>query len=98
MSATAATRFFVVAKERLTDRRPTHTALCLQVADRPGALHDVLGAFRQERLNLCRLHSHATDASLEAYTFFVEIEAPARAPAMRKSFCAFSSFRREGAR
>ena len=77
-----ATRFFVVARRALSRRHPTKTALSFTLRDRPGALYRALGVFARERLNLTRLHSHPLDAGLNAYSFFAEIDAPAKSRAM----------------
>ncbi len=79
------TRFIVVARKTLTKRRPTKTALLFTLRNKPGALHRMLGVLAREKLNLTRLHSHALDAELEAYSFFVEIEAPASSAAMKRA-------------
>lgn len=48
--------------------------VCFQRADRPGSLHDMLGAFAAHGVNLTRIESRPTKIALGDYCFVIEIE------------------------
>jgi prephenate dehydratase len=76
------TRFVLVARE---DEAPTgadRTSIAFTLdRDRPGGLHEVLGEFARRGLNLSKIESRPTRASMGHYIFFLDFEAHRRDPA-----------------
>jgi len=76
------TRFVLVARE---DEAPTgadRTSIAFTLdRDRPGGLYEVLGEFARRGLNLSKIESRPTRASLGHYIFFLDFEAHRRDPA-----------------
>uniref|UniRef100_A0A7S4K5S5 prephenate dehydratase n=1 Tax=Guillardia theta TaxID=55529 RepID=A0A7S4K5S5_GUITH len=73
------TRFVVVRQQSpggMPDTQPTgddKTMLVLCMADRVGALHDVLHAFQQRSVNLARIESRPSKSKAWEYIFFVDM-------------------------
>ena len=76
------TRFVLVARE---DEAPTgadRTSIAFTLdRDRPGGLYEVLGEFARRGLNLSKIESRPTRASMGHYIFFLDFEAHRRDPA-----------------
>jgi prephenate dehydratase len=73
------TRFVLVARE---DEAPTgadRTSIAFTLdRDRPGGLYEVMGEFARRGLNLSKIESRPTRASLGHYIFFLDFEAHRR--------------------
>ncbi len=73
------TRFVLVARE---DEAPTgadRTSIAFTLdRDRPGGLYEVLGEFARRGLNLSKIESRPTRASMGHYIFFLDFEAHRR--------------------
>lgn len=73
------TRFVVLRRQNSTGRpesEPTgddKTMLVLATADRVGALHDVLNAFKLRKINLARIESRPSKSKVWEYIFFVDM-------------------------
>ncbi len=70
------TRFVLVGSHRIPERTGNdRTAMvCFQRSDRPGSLHDILGAFSTRGVNLTRIESRPTKMALGDYCFVIEVE------------------------
>ncbi|MDQ6797005.1 MAG: prephenate dehydratase [Actinomycetota bacterium] len=71
-----ATRFVVVARSGVpapTGHDKT-SIVCFQDDDHPGSLHGILGQFTARNINLTRLESRPTKASLGNYCFIIDLE------------------------
>ncbi len=68
------TRFYLIRKRGIGERRGSITSLFFGVEDRPGALKDVLEVFYRKRINLRKLESRPARTGLGDYIFFVEVE------------------------
>lgn len=68
------TRFLVLDREPAprTDR-PHRTSLVLVTSHDPGALHEALGPFADEGVNLLKLESRPTEASRWEYRFYLDL-------------------------
>lgn len=74
------TRFLVLGGEPVRDR----TALIIEPdEDRPGMLHELLGAFADRTINLTQIRSRPTRRRLGEYFFYVEAAAPGDADRLR---------------
>lgn len=67
------TRFLVIGREIGGRSGADKTALIFSVRDRVGALHDALGIFRRNSLNLTRIESRPSRRRAWDYLFFVEL-------------------------
>ncbi len=70
------TRFVVVARHGVpapTGHDKT-SIVCFQDDDHPGSLHGILGQFTARNINLTRLESRPTKASLGNYCFIIDLE------------------------
>jgi chorismate mutase/prephenate dehydratase len=72
------TRFLVLGRESAQPSGDDRTTLMFTTADRPGALVDVLVAFRDEGLNLGHLDKRPSQRENFSYTFFVDVNAHER--------------------
>lgn len=69
-----ATRFAVIGDHIAEPTGNDRTALLLQTEHRFGALADVLGIFKRNRLNLTWIESFPVPNSPRTYLFFIEVE------------------------
>lgn len=69
------TRFIVLAKKDhlLTGNDKTSIAFTLS-EDRPGGLHEILGLFASENINLTKIESRPSKKGLGKYIFFIDFE------------------------
>ena len=70
------TRFVLVGSHRIQERTGNDrtAVVCFQRSDRPGSLHDILGAFSSREVNLTRIESRPTKMALGDYCFVIEVE------------------------
>lgn len=66
-------RYGVVSKLPMSRTGADATAVLFSVHDRPGALHDVLQAFKEKSCNLRRIQSRAVPGEGWEYVFYVEV-------------------------
>jgi len=69
-----ATRFAVIGDHIAAPTGNDRTALLIQTEHRFGALADVLGIFKRNRLNLTWIESFPVPDSARTYLFFIEVE------------------------
>jgi chorismate mutase/prephenate dehydratase len=66
-------RYGVVSKLPMSRTGSDATAVLFSVHDRPGALHDVLQAFKEKNCNLRKIQSRAVPGEGWEYVFYVEV-------------------------
>ena len=66
------TRFAVISREMAEKTGNDKTALMLEIAHEPGALADVMGVFKRNRLNMTWIESFPVAGSRGRYLFFIE--------------------------
>lgn len=76
------TRFVILGKHAVAPTGRDKTSLILSAANRPGALHDVLEAFKNKGLNLTRIESRPSRQGTWEYIFFVDVEGHINDPAL----------------
>ena len=76
-----ATRFVAVSRELLVTPDASRLSLLLRLPDRPGALAATLDVFVDRALNLSSICSQSVPERPWEYAFFLDVEAPALAPA-----------------
>ncbi|MHC4108285.1 MAG: prephenate dehydratase [Planctomycetota bacterium] len=69
------TRFLVIGREEAEPTGSDKTTLMFVTADRPGALVDVLGVFRDASINLSHIDKRPSGRTNWEYTFFIDCEA-----------------------
>ncbi|MBI2321987.1 MAG: prephenate dehydratase [Chloroflexi bacterium] len=73
-SADNVTRFLVLGPEMARGSGDDKTAIMFSIRDRVGALHDALGLFRQQSINLTKIESRPSRRRAWDYVFFVDLE------------------------
>lgn len=72
------TRFFLMSKHTVNPAKRNKTSLVVSVRDKPGALHDILGHFRERRINITKLVSRPRRTGTWEYNFFIDFEGHSR--------------------
>jgi chorismate mutase / prephenate dehydratase len=67
------TRFLVIGRKTAGPSGRDKTSVLAAVKDRPGALHDLLSAFKKEDLNLTKIESRPTKKKAWEYVFFIDV-------------------------
>ncbi len=85
------TRFAVIGPEPAARTGSDKTSLMLELPHRPGALADVMGVFKRNRLNLTWIESFPKKGSGNEYWFFIELEGHPSDLPVRKALKALAS-------
>ncbi|MSU42103.1 MAG: prephenate dehydratase [Pedosphaera sp.] len=89
------TRFLVLGRKCSPTTGRDRTSVMFSLADKVGALHDVLRPLRQHRLNMTKIESRPSRRKAWEYCFFVDIEGHAEDPKVARALhklgerCAF---------
>ncbi len=68
------TRFLVIGKKDAARTGRDKTSIVFStVADRPGVLHEILGAFATRKINLTKIESRPSKRALGDYLFFIDL-------------------------
>jgi len=68
------TRFWIIGKTEVPPTGNDKTSLLFSVADRPGALFDVLKCFAERKINLTKIESRPSKDEPWKYIFFLDCE------------------------
>ncbi len=68
------TRFLIISKTMVPRTGRDKTSIMLSLKDRPGALHDLLTPFKEERINLTKIESRPSKTKAWQYIFFIDLE------------------------
>ncbi|MCD6490063.1 MAG: prephenate dehydratase [Thermodesulfobacterium sp.] len=68
------TRFWIIGKKEVPPTGNDKTSLLFSVADRPGALFDVLKCFAERKINLTKIESRPSKNEPWKYIFFLDCE------------------------
>lgn len=79
------TRFLVIGKQSAQPTGEDKTTIMFVTAHRPGALVDVLGVFRDAKINLSHIDKRPSGRTNWEYTFFIDCDAHASDSAMRQA-------------
>ena len=71
-SSVNATRFIVLGRQCSPPTGDDRTSLMLSVADRAGALHEAIGAFRKFKINMTKIESRPSKRKAWEYFFFID--------------------------
>ena len=69
-----ATRFLVLGRQCSPPTGQDRTSLMFSIADRVGALHSSLAAFRRYRINMTKIESRPSKRKAWEYFFFVDCD------------------------
>lgn len=71
------TRFVVIARSgEIVSETPNHASIIFTVKNEPGALHDALGLFMKNGLNLTKLESRPIQGEPWRYRFYANVSLP----------------------
>ena len=77
-SAANATRFLVLGRQCSPPTGHDRTSLMVSIADRVGALHEALAAFRRCKINLTKIESRPSKRKAWEYFFFIDCDGHAQ--------------------
>lgn len=84
------TRFIIIEKTPKVYPGANKISLMFSLPDRPGALASVMTRFSTNMLNLSKLESRPVEGSDFHYVFYVDLEAPALDPAVKRLMTALT--------
>ena len=73
-NAANATRFLVLGRQCSPPTGDDRTSLMISVADKAGALHQAIAAFRRYRINLTKIESRPSKRKAWEYFFFIDCQ------------------------
>ena len=73
-NAANATRFLVLGRQCSPTTGDDRTSLMLSVADKAGALHEAIAAFRRYKINMTKIESRPSKRKAWEYFFFIDCE------------------------
>ena len=85
------TRFAVIGPSDSSKTGNDKTAMMFQVSNTPGSLADVLGIFKQNKLNLTWIESFPYREAKGEYIFFIDFDGHREDPKVRKTISAMES-------
>jgi chorismate mutase/prephenate dehydratase len=85
------TRFAVIGTQEVARTGKDKTAVMFQVPNSPGSLADVLGIFKQQKINLTWVESYPYRSVKSEYVFFVEFEGHQEDPKVRRALSALQA-------
>ncbi len=77
-NAANATRFLVLGRQCSPPTGDDRTSLMLSVADKAGALHEAIAAFRRYKINMTKIESRPSTRKAWEYFFFIDCEGHAQ--------------------
>ena len=79
------TRFLIIGLGEPARGRRNKTSILFSVKDKPGALHDALVAFKENRINMMKIESRPSKRKAWEYLFFVDIEGHISEPRVKRA-------------
>jgi chorismate mutase/prephenate dehydratase len=73
-NADNATRFLVLGRQCSPPTGNDRTSLMLSVADKAGALHQAIAAFRRHKINMTKIESRPSKRKAWEYFFFIDCD------------------------
>jgi chorismate mutase / prephenate dehydratase len=77
-NAANATRFLVLGRQCSPPTGNDRTSLMLSVADKAGALHEAIAAFRRFKINMTKIESRPSKRKAWEYFFFIDCDGHAQ--------------------
>jgi len=84
-NAANATRFLVLGRQCSPPTGNDRTSLMISVADKAGALHEALSAFRKQKINMTKIESRPSKRKAWEYFFFIDCTGHAQDPKVAKA-------------
>jgi chorismate mutase / prephenate dehydratase len=84
-NAANATRFLVLGRQSSPPTGRDRTSLMISLADKVGALHRALAAFRRYRINMTRIESRPSKRKAWEYFFFIDCDGHMTDPKVAKA-------------
>ena len=84
-NAANATRFLVLGRQCSPPTGNDRTSLMISVADKAGALHEALSAFRKQKINMTKIESRPSKRKAWEYFFFIDCAGHAQDPKVAKA-------------
>ena len=85
-NAANATRFLVLGRQCSPPTGNDRTSLMLSVADKAGALHEAIAAFRRHKINMTKIESRPSKRKAWEYFFFIDCDGHAQDKKVAKAF------------
>ncbi len=85
------TRFAVIGDQPEKRSKSDKTSLMLELSHRSGALADVMGVFKRNRLNLTWIESFPLPGRSQEYLFFIEFEGHHQGPRVKRALSALAN-------
>jgi chorismate mutase/prephenate dehydratase len=85
------TRFLVLGLGEPPRGRRYKTSILFALKDKPGALHDALGPFKRQRINLTKIESRPSKRRAWEYLFFIDFEGHRSEPRVKRALTALES-------
>ena len=82
------TRFLILGRGEPERGRRNKTSILCALKDAPGALHDALVPFKQNRINLTKIESRPSKRKAWEYLFFIDVEGHASEPRVKRALAA----------
>jgi chorismate mutase/prephenate dehydratase len=73
-NAANATRFLVLGRQCSPSTGDDRTSLMISVADKAGALHEAIAAFRKYKINMTKIESRPSKRKAWEYFFFIDCD------------------------
>ena len=73
-NAANATRFLVLGRQCSPPTGDDRTSLLVSVADKAGALHQAIAAFRRHKINMTKIESRPSKRKAWEYFFFIDCD------------------------
>ncbi len=84
-NATNSTRFLVLGRQCSPPTGDDRTSLMLSVADKAGALHEAIAAFRKFKINMTKIESRPSKRKAWEYFFFIDCAGHFQDPKVTKA-------------
>ncbi|MSU59669.1 MAG: prephenate dehydratase [Pedosphaera sp.] len=84
-NAANATRFLVLGRQGSPPTGKDRTSLMVSIADKVGALHHALAAFRRYRINMTKIESRPSKRKAWEYFFFIDCDGHLHDPKVAKA-------------
>lgn len=85
------TRFLVIGKDNVPASGFDKTSILFSIKDRVGALHDMLLAFKKNKINLTKIESRPSKKKAWDYYFYVDLEGHTDSPRVKKALAALEN-------
>lgn len=79
------TRFVVLGKEEVGETKESKSSVIFSIANKPGALYDILSAFSKRKLDLSKIESRPSKRKAWDYIFLVDFKGHVKSPLVQEA-------------